>query len=436
MQVNTPKIARRVASRVVLANSGYALSSDAFDIAEASPFVDEADISLALALACEIASRAEEVVEEGRAYRPKMIVREPTRRFPKILIEPTIERGGFEALYELVQDNEIFNEDIAKYTRRTRGIGPYEFYYKGIMPTNLLEETHVRRVAEAAFGFLKRPSLAKAFNRSPGQMAVGILRDLGVDLKDDQIKLEVKFEQDPQNDVTGKAEVIIDGEVFYSVDALKINLNALQPGSAIAGERYFTSKSDSTFRSVRIDEQLTELAAIRIMQLSGKLSHPDDEVRAQAETWVTSGEGAGSLYRESLRSNLVSKDVRAASRGIYKRLLKKYDKADFGPGDVSKAKKFFGKDLMMLLTKCWNKSEFKQYFGSFEIHRDMLKLLYDIICKRLNVAEHSKVAIQNMGDQILRDVVFLCMVDCALRKIGVDISTSKFKHSLLANRPR
>jgi len=425
----TKKIASRVMRRIAVDQGTFGLSPEAFDMAEASAFIDETNISLSLALACEIAARAEETVEDGGIHRSEIELRVPTYRFRSLKKDGD---EGFTEVRERLLHNKVMLGEFRRQIRKFGLSSLQKFLDTGEVPTGRLGKDWLIEALRESLGAVVIPktSLFRAL-RPCGTLAVGLLRDLGVNAERDSISIGLSSDDDSANDDDGMIEILLDGEVFYKVTVFDISMDVVQPPSSAPGEKFLTTQASDKFDFSGIGNRDTGEMAQALQKLNSYLHHPKEEVRAEAEEWLTSPEGIYHVIIYQNRGWTSSNDIRAASRGFLKRVLKRYDDADFGIDDIAEARRFFGKDLKMLLSKCWNKSDLKKSFGAFDLATETRDFFLRGLCVRIAPGKRSFKHVGSIDEETLSGLVAVCMIDCALRKMGVKIHPSKYSKQVI-----
>jgi hypothetical protein len=427
MSQNTLKIARQVMRRIAVDLGTFGLSPEGFDMAEASAFIDETNISLSLALACEIAARAEETVEDGGSHSSEVALRIPTPRFRSLKKDDE----GFPEVRERLLNNKVMLDEFRRQIRKLGLSSLQKFLDTGEVPTGPLGKDWLIQALRESLAALVVPhrDLMRAL-RSCETLAVGLLRDLGVNVERDSISISLASDQDRANDDEGMIEVLLDGEVFYKVTVFDISMDVVQPPSSVPGEKFLRTQASDKFDPSGIGNRHTEEMAQVLQKLNSYLHHPREEVRAEAEEWLNSPEGIYHVIIYQNRAWTSSNDIRAASRGFLKRVIKRYDEAHFGIDDIVEARRFFGKDLKMLLAKCWNKSELKS-FGAFDLAAETRDFFLRGLCVRIAPGERSFKHVGSIDPETLSGLVAVCMIDCALRKMGVKIHPSKYSKQVI-----
>ena len=424
MTSNTKQIARRVFLKVAAAQGIYQLSPDGLDMAMACPFIDATDIGLNIALACEIAARAEETIEAGGTFTAHVLVQDVGRKTYRDRVTNLLEsEGGVQALYDDVQSHPMMAKGLNRYVRNVSRPSIKDFE-QGIMPSaskpRKLEG--VRRAVTMLYETLgvKLPMLKDAFYQVE-EVARGVLRDLDLEFEDSQLKIEMQTgtTYDPM-----KVGVYIDGETFYVQDPFALDKDELSPKTAVPATSFLKAKGNVSFDPVfLVGQDLSEITS-QLQKLNAYLNHPNEGVRTQAQEWLKTDQAETYLYRYIVsNSDTASKEVKAAARGFIKRIYKDYENAAFGDGQARAAKEFFGKDTKMLLQKCWNKSALKSSFGSFKISEEMLtRVMLTAVCKRISPMKYPQYVFKSQDPTILTDVITVIMVHTALSHMGVNLN--------------
>lgn len=388
-------------------------------MAMACPFIDASNISLAIALACEIAANAEDIVEAGGTYTANVGVGFfKGRDLAKKRLEMIRDEQGFEGIYKDIQKSKDAYRSIKKAIRGGVSWGTDEFL-TGNMPLDASMEHAIMYYLTEGYTKADFPVLSNGMG-SMDKTARGILRDLGVEMKDSQliVKFDQKVSQDPM-----RVAVTLDGKVFFEDDPLVLNRDFLRPPASIPGQNFLLAKGESIFRRPYLHEQDLSVLAKKLQSLNGALNHPDEDIRTEAQEWLKTDQGVAYLYRYiGTNPDSASNEVKAAARGFIKRILKDYDNATFDEGRYQAAKKFFGKDTKMLLQKCWNKSDMKNAFGQFKVSDEMLEIMLLSVCKNVAPLRRSKDQIARIRPELLTGVVAVIMVDCALKSMGVKLN--------------
>jgi len=420
MSTHAHEIARRVFLKVAASRGIYLMSPEGFDMAEACSFVDSTDIGLSIALACEIASQAEDTIESGGSYRAEVLITDMTgRNSYRQRVNALVEAGGMEALYEDMLKYPAVVAQIENYVKSSPRKHMTEFL-QGIMPipNKPRQVEHIQHSLGVIYGEIgKQAPYLKDTVSDITSLARGILRDLDLELEDGQLSVDVKSSTTKD---TMKVGVYLNNTPFYVQDPLLLRLEDLRPTSTLPAEKFLKTKGNLSFEKVFIGTKDLSAIAVTLQGLNACLNHPKDEVKAQAQEWVSSQEGLDYLYKFVVYNNYdSSKEVRAAARGFIKRIVKDFDNANFGVRDVREAKEFFGKDTQMLIQKCWNKSALKQSFGAFKTNDRMLDFLIRVICKRLNPSIADLNFYKGVNPELITDVVVATMIQCALTQMGV-----------------
>lgn len=412
MSSDTLKIARRVMRRVAVDQGTFGLSTEGFDMAEASAFIDEANISLNLALACEIAAKAEEAIENGETYVAKVTIEVPGMYFNETRAKALLDQGGLQATYDEISSSTLLK---AAWRRTTRSYwrSIYKDFANGIMPTKPGEIRRVTDAVKETYLNAKFPTLNQVLY-DVDMVAIGLLREMGLEVGRNQLKVDYfnRYTSGPWF-----TEISLDDEVFFREDVLQIDPKVLRSPASFPGETYLRSMGDEVFRHPFLGSQDTMKAADALQQFHGGLTHPLESVRLEALEWLSHSAEA-QLFRYMIYDNKPSADVKAAARGLIKRIIKDYDNATFDETRTRAAEKFFGKDLKMLLAKCWNKSDFKQNFGAFDLSPRMKELFLQALGRRLNPLMRSKDDLAKFKVNAITDLVMLVLMECALRKIA------------------
>jgi len=417
------KIARKVMQRVAVDQGIYGLSREGLDLAQASSYIDEAAISLNLALACEIAAQAEEVIEQGRDYKAKVIFVIPSRIFFTNRAEVIIAERGFQGAYDEIQSSIELKKAWRSSSRK--GWKVSEEFKKGIMPSTPREENLLSRliysIYEKAPDYL--PNLhSQVYNLA--KISTGLLREMGLDVGRGQLTVDLDY---MRTDGPWFVEILLNGEAFYKEDALRLKESEVRNPSSFPGESFLEAQGSDSFKYPYLGAQDTTKAADALQMLNAGLNHPLDFVRREAEDWLSTS-GQAQLFRYMITDNSPTADLKAVSRGLIRRVLKDYDNATFDETRTKHAEKFFGKDLKMLLAKCWNKSDFKENFGTFDLSPRMKEAFLATVGRRINPLMRSKEQVESLQVRILTDAVLIVMMGCALSKIAPQ---SKFDYNAL-----
>jgi len=409
----TQKIASRVMRRIAVDQGVYGLSREGLDLAQASSYIDEAAISLNLALACEIAAQAEEVVEQGRDYTARVTFVIPSRIFFTNRAEVIIEERGFQGVYDEIQSSTELKKAWRSSTMRDWKV--VLDFSKGIMPSTPREEQLLSRfvysIYEKAPDYL--PNLySQVYNLA--KISTGLLREMGLEVGRGQLSVDLDY---MRTDGPWFVEILLNDEPFYREDVLRLKESDVRNSSGLPGESFLEAQGSDSFKYPYLGSQDTTKAADALQMLNAGLNHPLEYVRREAEEWLRTS-GQAQLFRYMITDNSPTADLKAVSRGLIKRVLKDYDNATFDETRTNQAERFFGKDLKMLLAKCWNKSDFKANFGTFDLSPKMKEAFLAAVGRRLNPLMRSKEQIGSLQVRILTDAVLIVMLGCALRKIA------------------
>jgi hypothetical protein len=407
------KIARKVMQRVAVDQGVYGLSREGLDLAQASSYIDEAAISLNLALACEIAAQAEEVVEQGRDYTARVTFVIPSRIFFTNRAEVIIAERGFQGVYDEIQSSTELKKAWRSSTMKDWRVALD--FAKGIMPATPREEQLLSRfvyaIYEKAPDYL--PNLhSQVYNLA--KISTGLLREMGLDVGRGQLSVDLDY---LRTDGPWFVEILLNGEPFYREDMLRLKESDVRNPSSFPGESFLEAQGDDSFKHPFLGSQDTTKAADELQKLNAGLNHPLESVRSEAGEWLRTS-GQAQLFRYMITDNSPTADLKAVSRGLIKRILKDYDNATFDETRTNQADRFFGKDLKMLLAKCWNKSDFKTNFGAFDLSPKMKEAFLAAVGRRINPLMRGKDQIESLHVRILTDAVLIVMMGCALRKIA------------------
>jgi len=404
--------------RVAASKGIYNLSPEGFDMAEACPFIDSGEISLGIALACEIAAQAEDTIEGGGSYTAQIdMTYFKGRDLVTQRLDAILEAEGMGGIYADIQKSRFVHKAIKKVTRGGQSWSTDEFL-DGNMPIDAITERNVMYYVREGYMKADYPQLYKGLGRVP-ETARGILRDLGVQMTDSQ--LDVTYARSQPTSDPMRIALSLNAKTFYEDDPLVLTDEILRPSASIAGQDFLVAKGEAIFRIPHLGGQNLDALAAKLQALNGALNHPDEAIKAEAWEWVKSPRAKDNLYVRNVHNPNPSKEVKAAARGFIKRIHKDYENATFDEGRLPAAKKFFGTDTKMLLQKCWNKSAFKQAFGAFKVSDELLELMLMAVGKRVAPLRRSKDEIASIKAEFLTDVVALIMVHCALHSMGVKL---------------
>lgn len=409
-------IAHRVMLRMASTVSGYQLSPEAFDIAMSCSFLDASQLSLQSALACQIASEAEPFLEEGLPYNVGLdVIRFKNAR---LRLNYVLNKGGYEALREEILGNKHLKRKFKYYN------DSYTDFLEGWNPTHPSEDDFVYHTALEAYRKCVKSNLIPSLDsmlksRDLTRLVIGILRDLGLDLLQSEGEynlLDITVDTTKHSSETQSVKV--NGKVFYEVDAVSVDPDLLEPKEVQASEKFLKTLGAPRFLIPTKPAALNlDSIAGFLQEINAYLNHPVKETRAECESWLRKRLEASIL--SAVERGKVGTPLKRASRGFLRRFLKgSGDETDWDSG--ADAKKYFGKDTVMLLRKAWNKTALKTNFGEFQMPSQAEKWFFDAIQRRLSPKGYSYR--NNLRDDVLVDIICAVMFACVLKKLGIKVS--------------